>query len=153
MAKRAINSLADLKDANLIVEEHTLADLILMAYHGGMLVNRITHVRPGPAVFDELEQGEHDATLIELHWLDQYLTRHPQSDLSSTGHYHSIGFNLGMIGRGNDAPLMARVSAALEAMLASAKLPGVAHAAGLTYVPPQQPDVFTTIKREAFEGD
>jgi hypothetical protein len=73
MAKRAINSLADLKDANLVVEEHTLADLILMAYHGGMLVNRITHVRPGPAVFDELEQGEHDATLIELHRLDQYL--------------------------------------------------------------------------------
>jgi hypothetical protein len=152
-AKRPVNSLADLKDANLVVEEHTLADLILMAYHGGILVSRITHIRPGPGVFDDLEQGEHDATLVELHRLDQYLARHPQSGVESTGHYHSIGFNLGMIGRAGDAPLMAQVNAALEAMLAGEELLGIARADGLTYVPPRPPDVFTTIKREAFEQD
>jgi ABC-type amino acid transport substrate-binding protein len=153
MADHAINSLADLKDANLVVEQQTLADLILMAYHGGILVNRITHIRPGPAVFDDLERGEHDASLVELHRLDQYLVRHPNSGLSSSGHYHSIGFNWGMIGRADDAPLMERVNAALGEMLTDGTLPILGKAEGLTYVPPRQPEVLTTIKREAFAGD
>lgn len=153
MADHAINSLADLKDADLVVEQQTLADLILMAYHGGMLVGRITHIRPGPAVFEELERGEHDATLVELHRLDQYLARHPHSELSSSGHYHSIGFNMGMIGRADDAPLMEQVNAALGAMLTDGTLLALARADGLTYVPPRQPEVLGTIKREAFAGD
>ena len=147
MADHAINSLADLKDADLVVEQQTLADLILMAYHGGMLVGRITHIRPGPAVFEELERGEHDATLVELHRLDQYLARHPQSELSSSGYYHSIGFNIGMIDRADDAPLMGQVNAALGDMLTDGTLPKLARADGLTYVPPRQPEVLATIKR------
>ena len=153
MASRQIRSLGDLKDLRLVVEEGTLADAVLMTYGGGILIGRIEHVAPGQAIFEKMEQGDHDATLVDLHRLDAHLAQHQGSKLSWSGHYHSIGFNTGFVGLPSEAPLIAQLNAAIGEMLAKQELPALAQATGLTYLPPQQPDVLTTISRAQLRGD
>lgn len=153
MASRRISGLGDLKDLTIVAEEGTLADTVLMSYSGGILVDRITHVAPGPGLFDQIERGDIDATLVELHRLDAYRAQHRDSKISSSGHYHSIGFNLGFIGLASAAPLVAEVNAVIGDMLTKQELPALAQATGLTYLPPRQPDVLTTITRAQLRGD
>jgi len=153
MASRRISQLGDLKDLTLVAEEGTLADTVLMTYGSGILIDRITHMAPGPAVFERIERGDFDATLVELHRLDAYRARHRDSKISSSGHYHSIGFNLGFIGLASDAPLVAAVNGAIGDMLARQELPALAQSTGLTYLAPRQPDVLTTITRAQLRGD
>jgi hypothetical protein len=45
------------------------------------------------------------------------------------------------------------VNVAIGEMLAKNELPALAQAAGLTYVPPRQPDVLATISRAELRGD
>jgi ABC-type amino acid transport substrate-binding protein len=153
MANRQIRSLGDLKDLRLVVEEGTLADAVLMTYGGGILVDRIEHVAPGQAIFEKMEQGEYDATLMDLHRLDAHHAHHQGSKLSWSGHYHSIGFNTGFVGLANEAPLVVKLNVAIGEMLAKQELPALAQATGLTYLPPRQPDVLTTISRAQLRGD
>jgi ABC-type amino acid transport substrate-binding protein len=153
MANRQIRSLGDLKDLRLVVEEGTLADAVLMTYGGGILVDRIEHVAPGQAIFEKMEQGEYDATLMDLHRLDAHHAHHQGSKLSWSGHYHSIGFNTGFVGLANEAPLVVKLNVAISEMLAKQELPALAQATGLTYLPPRQPDVLTTISRAQLRGD
>lgn len=153
LAGRDIGSLGDLKSLRLGVEEGTLADAILMTYGGHMLVDRIQHVVPGRGLFERLERGDYDATLVELHRLDAYRARHPESKVSSSGHYHSIGFNIGFVGLASEAPLMSEVNAAIDDMLAKSEMPALAKEAGLTYLPPRQPDVLAAISHEKLRGD
>ena len=153
MASRRVSGLGDLKDLTIIAEESTLADTVLMSYNGGILVDRITHVAPGQPLFDPIERGDIDATLVELHRLDAYRAQHRDSKVSSSGHYHSIGFNLGFIGLASDAPLVAEVNAAIGDMLVKQEMAALAQTAGLTYLPPRQPDVLITITRAQLRGD
>ena len=153
IANLQVSSLGDLKDLTLVSEEGTLADAALMTYGGGILIGRITHVAPGPALFERIEQGEYDATLVELHRLDAYRGKHQDSRLSSSGHYHSVGFNIGLVGLASEAPLIAEVNVAIGEMLAKQELPALAQMTGLTYLPPRQPDVLTTISRAQLRGD
>jgi len=152
-ANRQIRSLGDLKDLRLVVEEGTLADAVLMTYGGGILVDRIEHVAPGQAIFEKMEQGEYDATLVDLHRLDAHHAHHQGSKLAWSGHYHSIGFNTGFVGLASEAPLVAKLNVAIGEMLAKQELRALAQATGLTYLPPRQPDVLTTISRAQLRGD
>jgi len=152
-AGREIRSLADLKPLRLVAEERTLADAALMTYGGGVLIGRITHVVPGRDLFESMERGDHDATLVELHRFDIYRAQNPSTRLTSSGHYHSIGFNIGAVGLASEAPLMAEVDAAISDMLAKGELPALARAAGLTYLPPRKPDVAATITHAELRGD
>lgn len=153
MTGRQVDSLADLKDLRLGVEEGTLADAILMTYGGRVLIPAITHVAPDEGLLERMEQGDYDATLVELHRFDAYRVRHPGTKLSSSDHYHSIGFNAGFVGLASEASLIEEVNAALGEMLTKGELPALAQAAGLTYVPPRQPDVPATISPAALRGD
>jgi len=152
-AARQISSFGDLRDLRLVVEEGTLADAVLMTYGGGILVNRIEHVAPGPAIFEKMERGEYDATLVELHRLDAHHAQHQDSKLSWSGHHHSIGFNTGFVGLASEAPLVAELNSAIGEMLAKQELPALAEATGLTYMPPRKPDVMATISRAQLRGD
>lgn len=153
VARREIRSLADLKDLRLVAEEGTLADAVLMMYGGGVLVGRITHVTPGRGLFEGMERGEYDATLVELHRLDDHRVRHPGTGLSWSGHAHSIGFNVGPVALAGEAPLVAAVNAAIGEMLAQGELPALARAAGLTYLPPREPNISGTITPARLRGD
>jgi len=53
----------------------------------------------------------------------------------------------------SEATLIAELNAAIGEMLAKHELPPLAQATGLTYLPPRQPDVLTTISRAQLRGD
>jgi ABC-type amino acid transport substrate-binding protein len=139
---KPITRLADLEDLKLVVEAATLADAILMSFGNGRLVNRITHLVPGRReLLPRLEQGGFDATLIPLHRFDAYRAEHPQTALKPSGYYHRVGFNMGFVGLSSEAPLIDQVSAAIGDMLAGGDMPALAEKAGMTHLPPRQPDV------------
>lgn len=54
--------------------------------------------------FAGTERGEYPATLVELTRFDACVARHPDTRLKSSGHYHSIGFNVGIAGLTRNAP-------------------------------------------------
>jgi ABC-type amino acid transport substrate-binding protein len=142
-ASKQISSLADLEGIKLGDEEGTLADAILMIFGGRRFVNQITHVVPGPRsqLFDRLERGEFDATLVAAQRFDAYRAAHPDTKLKPSGFYHKIGFNMGMIALSTEQPLLDAVNGAIADMLAKGEMPALAQAAGMTYLPPHQPDV------------
>ena len=139
---KPITGLADLEGLKLVIEASTLEDTILMTYRDGALVNHITHLVPGRGeLLPRLEQGGFDATLVPLHRFDAYRDAHPQTALKPSGYYHRIGFNMGFVGLATEAPLIERVDAAIGDMLAGNAFAALADKAGMTYVPPQPPDV------------
>ncbi len=143
---KPITRLADLEGMRLVVEAATLADSILMTYDDGRFVNHITHLVPGKGeLLPRLEQGGFDATLVPLHRFDAYRAQHPETRLKPSGYYHRIGFNMGFAALSSEAALLEQVNAALAAMLAKDELPALARAAGMTYLPPREPEVIESL--------
>jgi hypothetical protein len=137
---KSIRSLADLDGLSLTVEAGTLVDVILMSFDRGRLVPHIAHVRAGrDELFPLLEHGEADAALIPVHRFDAYRLDHPDTKLVPSGFYLPIGFNMGFVGLADQAQLLEKSSAAIEAMLKEGELPAFAAAAHVTYLPPRQP--------------
>jgi len=141
-ASARINDLASLEGLKLGVEGGTLADAILMLFGDGRLVNQITHIIPARGeLLPRLENGEYDATLVELRRFDAYRATHPGTKLTPSGYYFPIGFNIGFVGLSTDRDLIEQVDRAITEMLAAGKLPTLARTAGVTYLPPHQPNV------------
>ena len=141
-ASQRITDLSDLQGLALGVEGGTLADAILMLFGDGRFVDRITHVIP---VRDELlrrlERGEYDATLVELRRFDAYRAEHPETNLTPSGYYFPVGFNIGFIGLSTDPDLIEKVDRSIVDMLDSGELAALARAAGVSYLPPRGPNV------------
>lgn len=139
---KPVNSLADLDGLKLGIEASTLGDAILMLYKNGRYVDRLTHFIPGrDELLPRLEQGEVDATLIDLRRFDAYRLMHPDSKITPTGYYYRWGVNMGYVGLSTDAALIERVNAIIEGMQASNEMAPLAVKAGLTYLPPRQPEI------------
>jgi ABC-type amino acid transport substrate-binding protein len=141
-ATKPVASLADLKDMKIGIEAATLGDAILMLYDGGALVEQITHLRPGRnELLPGLEQGAYDATLIQLRSFDAYRAEHPETKVKPTGWYHRIGFNMGFVGLATDMALIEQANQAIADMLEKNELAPLAREAGMTYLPPRQPEI------------
>jgi hypothetical protein len=137
-----IPDLAGLEGIKLGVEGGTLADATLMLFGDGRFVNQITHVVPGRGeLLPRLEKGEYDAALVELRRFDAYRATHPGTKLTPSGYYFPIGFNLGFVGLSTDRGLIEQVDRAIADMLEDSELPALARTAGVTYLPPHQPNV------------
>jgi ABC-type amino acid transport substrate-binding protein len=141
-ASARITGLADLEGIKLGVEGGTLADAVLMLFDDGRFADQITHVIPGRGeLLPRLEQGQYDATLVELRRFDAYRAAHPETKLAPSGYYFPIGFNIGFVGLSVDRDLIEQVDRALSDMLKRDELPVLARTAGVTYLPPRQPNV------------
>jgi ABC-type amino acid transport substrate-binding protein len=137
-----ITGLASLDGVKLGVEGGTLADAILMLFGDGRLIDRITHIVPGSdELLPRLENGEYDATLVELRRFDAYRGLHPETKLTPSGYYFPAGFNIGYVGLSTDRELIAQADQAISAMLEEGELAGLARDAGVTYLPPRRPNV------------
>jgi ABC-type amino acid transport substrate-binding protein len=137
-----ITDLASLEGLKLGVEGGTLADAILMLFGDGRLVNEITHIIPGRGeLLPRLEEGQYDATLVELRRFDAYRATHPETKLTPSGYYFPIGFNIGFVGLSTDRGLIEQVNRAIADMFEDNELPALARTAGVTYLPPRQPNV------------
>jgi ABC-type amino acid transport substrate-binding protein len=137
-----ITDLASLEGVKLGVEGGTLADAILMLFGDGRFVNQITHIIPGRGeLLPRLEQGQYDATLVELRRFDAYRATHPDTKLTPSGYCFPIGFNIGFVGLATDRGLIEQADRAIADMLENNELPALARTAGVTYLPPRQPNV------------
>jgi ABC-type amino acid transport substrate-binding protein len=142
VASARITNLANLEGIKLGVEGGTLADATLMLFGDGRLVNQITHVVPGRGeLLPRLEKGEYDATLVELRRFDAYRATHPGTKLTPSGYYFPAGFNIEFVGLSVDRDLIEQVDRVITAMLEEGELPVLARTAGVTYLPPRQPNV------------
>lgn len=141
-ASARITDLANLEGIKLGVEGGTLADAALMLFGDGRFVDQITHVVAGRGeLLPRLEKGEYGATLVELRRFDAYRAKHPETNLTPSGYYFPIGFNMGFVGLSADEDLMKQVNRAIGDMLENGELPTLARTAGVTYLPPHQPNV------------
>jgi ABC-type amino acid transport substrate-binding protein len=141
-----ITGLKDLAGLRLGAEQGSLPDSILMTFDDGKFVDQVIHVVPGRSqLLEELEAGRYDATLIELQRFDVYRGKHPETKLALSGYYHRYGFNMGFVGLASEAALMSATDKVIEAMLAEGVLPPMAQAAGMTFLPPRQPEIRATI--------
>lgn len=137
-----IAGLASLEGVKIGVEGGTLADAILMLFGDGRFANQITHVVPGRGeLLPRLEQGQFDATLVELRRFDAYRATHPETKLKPSGYYFPVGFNIGFVGLSVDRDLIEQVDRAIADMAEGDEFPALARAAGVTYMPPRQPNV------------
>lgn len=141
-ASARITGLASLAGFKLGVEGGTLADAVLMLFDDGRFANQIAHVIPGRGeLLPRLEQGQYDATLVELRRFDAYRAAHPETKLMPSGYYFPIGFNIGFVGLSTDRDLMEQINGAVADMLEEGELPALARTAGVTYLLPHQPNV------------
>jgi hypothetical protein len=82
-----------------------------------------------------------------------YRDKHSDTKLKATGYFHKIGFNMGYVGLGADRPLIEAVNAAVSDLIAKGELAAMAKSAGMTYVPPTEPDVLEGISIVDFFKD
>jgi ABC-type amino acid transport substrate-binding protein len=137
-----IADLSDLKGLRLGVESGTLANAVLMLFGDGRFADRITHLVPGrDELLPRLEKGDYDATLVALRRFDEYRAKHPETKLTPSGYHSPIGFNMGFVGLSTDQDLIEKVDRSIAQMLDSGELAALARDAGVTYLPPRQPNV------------
>ncbi len=153
-AAARITDLASLGGLKLGVEGGTFADAVLMLFDDGRFVNQIAHVIPGRGeLLPRLEQGQYDATLVELRRFDAYRATHPGTRLMPSGYYFPIGFNIGFIGLSTDGDLIEQINRAVADMLEEGELPALARTAGVTYLLPHQPNVSPDVTLSELQQD
>jgi ABC-type amino acid transport substrate-binding protein len=139
---RHIGDVGDLNGLRIGIESGTLADAILMNFHGGQLIDQITHVVPGRQdLLGALEGDEFDATLLDLRRFDAYRAAHPDTRLVASGYYYPIGANRAYVALASDAALLAAVNKALSDLQAKGTIAELAREAALTYLAPREPIV------------
>lgn len=153
-ADRHIGGIADLQGIALGAEESTLADTILMTYGAGKYAKQVTHVVPGRnELLPRLEAGDYDAVLLPLSRFDVYRAANPATRLKASGYYYRIGFNMGFATLSTENQLLDQVNAAIADMLAKGEFETLAHAAGITYLAPREPEVLDHISILEFYHD
>jgi len=151
---KRIASLADLAGLRLGVDQASLPDIILMRYGDGKYIEQVTHFIPGRSeLFPQMENGVIDATLVELRRFDAWHDSHPQTSLKASGYFYKIGFNMGFAALATEQPLIDAANAVIGDMAAKGELEIMAKAAGMTYVPPAQPEVLEAISMVDFFKD
>jgi ABC-type amino acid transport substrate-binding protein len=149
---RHIGDIGDIGGLRVGIESGTLADAILMNFHGGQLIDQITHVVPGRQdLLGALESDEFDATLLDLRRFDAYRAAHPDTKLVASGYYYPIGANRGYVALSSDTALLAAINKALSDLQAKGTIAELAHGAGLTYLPPREPIVLGDVLQQILQ--
>jgi ABC-type amino acid transport substrate-binding protein len=149
---RHIGDIGDLNGLRIGIESGTLADAILMNFHGGQLIDQITHIVPGRQdLLGELERDQFDATLLDLRRFDAYRAAHPDTKLAASGYYYPVGANRGYVALASDTALLAAVNKALSDLQARGAIAALAREAGLTYLPPREPIVLGDVLQQILQ--
>jgi ABC-type amino acid transport substrate-binding protein len=142
---RLIETLSDLNGLSLGAEQGTLTDTIFMAYRAGYMASRVIHVVPQSGILSRLEEGAFDAILIELHRFDAYRRKHPDTQLRATNYRHALGFNMGFVGLKSRPDLLAQVNDVIDSLATEEKFAPLADSVGMTFIPPNEPEILDRI--------
>lgn len=149
---RHVGDIGDLNGLRIGIESGTLADAILMNFHGGQLIDQITHIVPQRQdLLGSLEHDEFDATLLDLRRFDAYRATHPDTKLTASGYFYPVGANRAYVGLASNPTLLESVNKVLADLQAKGTIAELAHNAGLTYLPPREPIVLGDVLQQILQ--
>ena len=150
--ERHVGDIGDLNGLRIGIESGTLADAILMNFHGGQLIDQITHIVPQRQdLLGSLEHDEFDATLLDLRRFDAYRAAHPDTKLTASGYFYPVGANRAYVGLASNPALLESVNKVLADLQAKGTIAELAHNAGLTYLPPREPIVLGDVLQQILQ--
>jgi ABC-type amino acid transport substrate-binding protein len=139
---KSIHGLGDLAGLRIGAESGTFADIVLMRFDNGRLVNDITHVVPGRGqLMEKVDAGEFDAAMVDLGRLDAYRAEHPDTNVTASGFYYRLGFNMGFVALSTQTDLIDRINRALSELRAAGKIEALAKANGVTLIASREPAI------------
>lgn len=139
-----LQRLADLGERRLGVTSGTLASALAMGWRFGVLRPRLVSLTQREDGLAELAQGpgaRFDALLLPLSLLDGWKLQHPGAALVAGGLRRPIGINLGFVTLESAPAVRAALDGVISAALADGRLARWAAEEGVSWAPPQPPEV------------
>ena len=142
-----LDRLGDLGVRRLGVVSGTLGGAMAVGWKQGALRSRLVSLGQKEQPLDELAAApagaprRFDAVLVPLALFDGWLVQHPGAPLVAAGWRKPIGVNLGFVTLASDATVRPALDAVIGRGLADGSLARWAAEAGVTWSPPQAPDV------------
>ena len=119
----------------------TTASALAMSWRNGILRKRITALNQREDPFEALIKGQVGALLMSLARFDGWKREHPDSPLQVTAWRRPIGINLGFVTLSSDATVQDALNRVIDGALADGRLAAWAAEEGVSWTPPQKPDV------------
>jgi len=140
-------SLNDLGERKLGAVVGTLGGTVAMGWKSGTLRDRVVTLNQRENPLDELARPpggtppRFDAVLTPLTLFDGWRVQHPGATLVAGGWRRPLGMNLGFVTLASDATVRPALDAAIGRALADGSLARWAAEEGVTWSPPEAPDV------------
>lgn len=141
VSKRRFDNLANLEGLKVGVEQGTLAGVLTLRQGTAKLVADAVTLNPGPTFLWEMEKGAFEATLVTATAYDFHKRQNPITKLVLTDYRHPIGFNIAFAALRDNAPLIERLNAQIEPMVANWYIGEIARKNNMHIAPPTKPDV------------
>ncbi len=144
-------NLDDFQGLSILVEENSVADLLLMAHRNGALRSSIRHLKSGgDPLFSQLVSGKYDGGWIAQHRFEQWHKSHPNTELHTSGFTHDLTINLGFAALKRNYQLLERVDEAIEALLEDQEISLIFEHHGLSHVQPAAPQLMPPLSTRLF---
>jgi ABC-type amino acid transport substrate-binding protein len=142
---RAAATLADLGDARIGVVSGTLSGTVVSLYRNSKLRAQTVSLSQNQNVFEELEAGRLDATLVPIDRLDAWRLAHPETTLRRAAYVHPLRINIGFVARSDAQDLVSAADRVLAGALANGELQRWAEQTGTTWIAPAEPQVSASV--------
>lgn len=142
-----LSSLNDLGERKLGVVAGTLGGAVAMGWKFGALRSRVVTLNQRESPLDELAAPaagtvpRFDAVLTPLALFDGWRLQHPGATLVAAGWRRPLGMNLGFVTLASDATVRPALDAVIKRSRADGTLARWAAEEGVTWSPPESPDV------------
>lgn len=153
---RTVNGLGELRDpasTRVGVVTGTLAGTVGMGWRNGALRSQLVSYGQRDDVFAELAAGRVDAVLAPLALFDGWRVTHPGTPLAAAAWRKPIGINLGVVTLEPAAELRRAIDAVITRTLADGTLARWAAEEGVSWTPPQSPEVSNGLGLAALLAD
>ncbi|MDH4391959.1 MAG: hypothetical protein QE285_11140 [Aquabacterium sp.] len=140
-------SLNDLGERKLGAVVGTMGGAVAMGWKFGALRNRVVTLNQTESPLDEMAAPpagaarRFDALLMPMALFDGWRVQHPGATLVAAGWRRPLGMNLGFVTLASDATVRPALDAAISQALADGSLARWAAEEGVTWSPPEAPDV------------
>jgi ABC-type amino acid transport substrate-binding protein len=140
-------SLNDLGERKLGAVVGTLGGAVAMGWKFGALRNRVVTLNQNESPLDEMAAPptgtarRFDALLMPMALFDGWRVQHPAATLVAASWRRPLGMNLGFVTLASDATVRPALDAVIQQALADGSLARWAGEEGVTWSPPEAPDV------------
>jgi len=132
--------LDEFENRAILVEENSVADLILMAHRGGLLRKSIRHAKVGAEnLFTMLAAGGFDGVWAPQHQFEEWQRHQAESTLIPSGLIHDFSINLGFAALKTNYQLLDRVDEIIETLIDDGNIEAIFAEHKLSYRAPSAP--------------